>query len=84
MAVLHSTPSAQDIRDSALHDFRRFVNKRYDLNLAEGDYWALHKWSTSTPENINDYWNAVWDWTGIIGDKGAQPVSSDKTWVKSR
>lgn len=74
MARLHWKPTQEDIRNSALEDFRKYANKHFDAKLPEGDYWALHKWTTSTPENINDYWNAMWDWLGILGDKGQQPV----------
>lgn len=48
-----------------VEDFRELVNHRYKLNLK--NYWDLHKWSC---ENLQDYWNAAWDWSGVIGDRG--------------
>lgn len=69
------TPSPEAIRASNMDSFRRFVNKQYNLNFREGDYWALHQWSIDTPETINDFYNALWDHGGVIGEKGAQPVS---------
>lgn len=74
MAPLHWTPSATEIRESALNQFRLFVNERHGTDFKEGDYWSLHAWSISNPENINHFWNALWDWSGVIGDKGAQPL----------
>ncbi|KAK9899512.1 acetoacetyl-CoA synthase [Cystobasidium minutum MCA 4210] len=68
------TPSSEEIRASNMDSFRRFVNKQYNLNFQEGDYWALHQWSIDTPETINDFYNAVWDHGGVIGEKGAQPL----------
>lgn len=74
MAPLHWTPSSELIRNCAMNDFRKFVNERHGLNLKEGDYWSLHAWTIKNPETINQFWNAIWDFSGIIGDKGEQPV----------
>lgn len=69
------TPSPEAIRASNMDGFRRFVNAQYKLDFKEGDFWPLHQWSIDTPETINDFYNAIWDFGGVIGDKGAQPVS---------
>lgn len=66
-------PTQEQIEEANVTKFRHFVNKRHSLDLK--DYWDLHKWSTGTPEEINDFWTAVWDWSGIIGEKGEAPVS---------
>lgn len=58
-----------------MNDFRKFVNKQYNLKFSESDYWDMYKWSVETPETMNDFYNAAWDWGGVIGDKGQQPVS---------
>lgn len=74
MAPLHWKPSQEDILNSSLNDFRQFVNRKYDLDFAEGDYWSLHAWSVRDAETINQFWEAIWDWSGMIGDKGPSPV----------
>ena len=37
------TPSAERIRHSRMEAFRQYVNRQYQLNLA--DYSQLHAWS---------------------------------------
>ena len=64
------------MRDCAMNDFRKFVNEKYGTTFKEGDYWSLHAWSIANAETINQFWNAIWDFSGVIGDKRAQPVRS--------
>ncbi|GLQ56209.1 acetoacetate--CoA ligase [Devosia nitrariae] len=37
------------------------------VGLGEADYDTLHRWSVSHP---GDFWGAVWDFAGMIGEKG--------------
>ena len=67
------TPSESQVDAAEMTKFRHFVNKRYNLSLA--DYWDLWRWSTGNPTEMNDFWTAVWDFTGILGDQGPSPVS---------
>jgi acetoacetyl-CoA synthetase len=67
------TPSSKDLESSQISKFRQFANDRYGLDLK--DYWDLWKWSVGTPEDINRFWVAIWDFTGIVGEKGVSPVS---------
>lgn len=60
------------MRKSTLEKFRVFVNKQHGLDLKFGDYWQMHKWSIT---ETNQFWNSLYDFAGVIGDKGAQPVS---------
>jgi acetoacetyl-CoA synthetase len=77
MAPLHWTPTRQDVEKSALNSFRQFVNKRYGLDFPETDfYWDLHAWSVKDAETINQFWEALWDWSGMIGEKGLSPVNA--------
>lgn len=77
-ALLHMTsepywqPSQQEIDESALNKFRMYVNDRFKLRLQ--DYWSLWRWSTGTAQEMNDFWTALWDFTGVVGDKGPAPV----------
>lgn len=58
--------------------FRDHINKKYNLNL--GSYEELWKWSCN---NRGDYWSEVWDWEGVVGDKGAAPVSVLPTLLRT-
>lgn len=59
-------PSPERIEASHLTAFMRAVQSRYCVNAS--DYAHLHDWSVKRPA---DFWNAVWDFTGVIGDKFA-------------
>ncbi len=48
------TPSAERIAATRMDGFRRFVNQRYTVQLA--DYWALHAWSVTEREA---FWQAI-------------------------
>lgn len=50
--------------------FREQVNATQGTDLKT--YEELQKWSC---KNRGAFWNQVWDWEGIIGDKGDGPVS---------
>lgn len=67
------TPSPELIASHHITKFREYVNKRFNLDLQ--DYWALHAWSVGNAEEMNDFWTAVWDFTGVVGDNGEAPVS---------
>lgn len=72
------TPSEAEVEEASLTKFRQFVNDRH--NLALRDYWELWRWSTGSPEEMNDFWTAVWDFTGVVGEKGRAPVSCQRIW----
>ncbi|MDA8022290.1 MAG: acetoacetate--CoA ligase, partial [Gammaproteobacteria bacterium] len=55
------------MRESAMFAFMRRAAARY--GFAE-DYDALHKWSI---ENRAEFWNEVWDFTGVIASKKSAP-----------
>ncbi len=59
------TPSPHRTADSGMTSFRREVNRRYGLELA--DSVQLHRWSV---ENIARFWDTCWDQVGVLGDKG--------------
>lgn len=44
-------------------------------DVADDDYWGLHAWSIT---ERGAFWSAVWDFCGLIGDKGQrQAVDGD-------
>ncbi|QHD07599.1 acetoacetate--CoA ligase [Pseudomonas sp. R76] len=47
-------PSPERIRNTRMDQFRRFINRRYSLQL--GDYPALHQWSI---DQRPDFWQAI-------------------------
>ena len=58
-------PSAERTKSAAITDFAGFCSKRSGLSLK--DYGALHAWSIT---ERGAFWDAVWDYCGIRGDKG--------------
>tara|TARA_B100000686_G_scaffold72987_1_gene78719 strand:- start:12178 stop:14130 length:1953 start_codon:yes stop_codon:yes gene_type:complete len=54
-------PSEGIIRNSNLFNFFDFIN------FSKKNYDELHAWSL---ENKGEFWNAIWDFTKVIGDKG--------------
>jgi len=59
------TPNPTVIPHTRIDVFRRFVIERTGLDLL--DSHALHAWSVDHPEQ---FWDSVWDFFGVIGDKG--------------
>ena len=53
-------PSPERVAASRMDAFRRFINQRHDLALA--DYAALHQWSVSA---VADFWQAVADFFAV-------------------
>ncbi len=65
-------PSPDRLQNAELTHFTEGWNRP---DLAEShDYAGLHAASVAEPEA---FWNAVWDFAGIVGDKGAPPSISD-------
>ncbi|GAB0151712.1 acetoacetate--CoA ligase [Marinobacterium sp. BA1] len=58
-------PDEARCRATRLYDFMQTLNQRHQLDL--NNYQALHQWST---EHSETFWSDLWDYAGIIGDKG--------------
>lgn len=67
--ALYTPSSPESARVSA---FTRRINAAHGLSLST--YHELYKWST---ENIDQFWSAVWDDTGIVGHKGGHVVDRE-------
>jgi acetoacetyl-CoA synthetase len=50
--------------------FRKHVADKYGVPLES--YEDLLKWTFA---NSGEFWSEVWDWEGVVGEKGAGPVS---------
>jgi acetoacetyl-CoA synthetase len=59
------TPSQASIDAANMTRFMAQANQHHGLSLQ--DYDALYQWSLDAKES---FWSAVWDFCGIIGDKG--------------
>ncbi|EIW61928.1 acetoacyl-CoA synthetase [Trametes versicolor FP-101664 SS1] len=64
------TPSSPE--SARVSTFRARINAAHGLSLST--YHELYKWST---ENIDLFWSAVWDDTGIVGHKGGHVVDRE-------
>jgi len=61
------TPQSPEL--SATFRFKDRVNSTFGLTL--DSYSDLWRWSTNS---IDDFWSLVWDFTGVVGHKGATVV----------
>jgi acetoacetyl-CoA synthetase len=59
------TPSAQRVAAARMTAFRRLLATRD--RLAPTDFSTLQRFALDRPD---DFWSALWDFTGVIGDKG--------------
>ncbi|MGH1398148.1 MAG: acetoacetate--CoA ligase [Alphaproteobacteria bacterium] len=60
------TPDQGRVENSALYAFMRECEVRSGRKF--DDYASLHAWSI---EDIGGFWDAVWDFCGVVGEKGA-------------
>ena len=61
-------PTPSLIEKTALFRFMQLINTQYQLNCAT--YADLWTWSVENPAS---FWSEIWDFCGVIGDKGAAP-----------
>ncbi|TNE58334.1 MAG: acetoacetate--CoA ligase [Alphaproteobacteria bacterium] len=69
------TPRPEDIDDSNLTAFQRGLPQKF------GSYAELHDWSVS---ETGPFWEAIWDYAGVIGKKGEETFRSDGDMRKAR
>jgi len=67
-------PSAERVAQSNITAFIARVNARWQAGAA--DHASLYEWSIREPER---FWESVWDFAGILGDKGTAPFLVDGT-----
>jgi acetoacetyl-CoA synthetase len=62
------TPPADRLARSRMTAFEDLARERYGVPPG----WpALHEWSVT---RLDEFWAAIWDFTGVIGDRGARIV----------
>lgn len=67
------TPSQERIDASRMREFADFCSARTGVDYP--DFKSLHDWSVNQCE---DFWDTVWDYGGVIGDKGTRIVADAK------
>ena len=73
-------PSQQQIDNSQMTQFRHWINRRHQLQLA--DYHALYDWSVS---EIALFWDALWDFCEpVAASKGGVIVEQADDMEKAR
>ncbi len=65
-------PSKKWIKNAEVTRFIEFVNKEYGQNIKGGK--DLYRWSV---EKISDFWEAMWNFSGIIASKSYEKVIED-------
>ena len=66
------SPSEEQIAQANLTRFRLQANRRYGQALATYD--ELYQWSI---DNRPDFWEAMWDFAGVVHSKGYDAVAQD-------
>lgn len=69
MSEILWSPSPEEVAQTQMEAFRRFVNDRYQQGLK--DYFDLYEWSVS---RIRDFWDAVWRFMDIIHSRSYDRV----------
>ncbi len=66
--VLLWRPNKDRVKETSLNNFITHVNISYKTKI--NDFNTLHKWSI---ENRSSFWNEIWNFYNIIGEKGNKP-----------
>ena len=75
-------PTEQQISDSNLYDFATMVAARQNNQQGwSGDYHELWQWSI---DDSPAFWDALWEWQGIIGEKGARKIANESAMPGAR
>ena len=61
------TPSAEAVAAAPMTAFMREASQRHGVDLKTWE--DLHRWSV---ERREDFWNLIWDFCGVVGDKGGR------------
>lgn len=72
-------PSPAQIEASPMAAFMRFCEARSGSPFA--DYDSFHQWSIT---ERGPFWNAVWDYCGVVGDKGETALVDNGHMLEAR
>ncbi|TCQ11999.1 acetoacetyl-CoA synthetase [Rhizobium sp. PP-F2F-G36] len=73
------TPSQASIEAQPLTAFMMLCSKRHRVHFADVD--AFHAWSVADRAS---FWSDLWDFCGIVGDKGARALIDDGHMTQAR
>jgi len=73
------TPAAERLENHPMARFMAFAGERAGKDFA--DYSALHEWSVADRAT---FWSAVWDFCGIVGDKGDEALAEGASMREDR
>ncbi len=63
------TPWPEQIESARITAFSQILREKYSQQFP--DYWSLWRWSIANKEV---FWREVWDFCGIVGDKGERTL----------
>ena len=63
------SPSPRQVADANITRFIEALSQAYKLKVH--DYAGLWRWSV---EHIEAFWDAVWQFSGVVGDRGKRPL----------
>ncbi len=69
-------PSEKLKENSLLRDFCRFINLKSSNNFKEIWQWSI--------DNPYEFWSKFWDYSKIIGDKGAEVIKKNQVFNKTK
>ncbi len=72
-------PSAAQVEASPMTAFMRFCETRAGAPFA--DYDSFHQWSIA---ERGPFWNAVWDYCGVVGEKGETALVDNGHMLEAR
>ena len=67
------TPADDAAASGQLADFATALKDRHGFDW-QGDFQALWRWSV---DHDLAFWDLVWDWHGVIGEKGQRLIEND-------
>ena len=74
-------PKKSNIKDSNMFSLYEKAFQKKLSNTEAFSYDLLHKWSL---DNIEEFWNLVWDDSNIVGTKGKSIISNYNDLIKSK
>jgi len=73
------TPPRDRVESSALADYQRWLAREHGVSTS--GYQELLDWSV---ENIEDFWETMWTYFDVVGDRGDGPVLTGDTMPRVR
>ena len=65
---------------SNLYSFEQYISKKYSKKFNQ-NYSSILKWSISNP---GKFWDSVWDYCSIKGQKGKKKLIKSKVFYKNK